>query len=55
MFAVTVSEVGLAHAVITDGLSFHATRCEMVMTPWLYNASFANSFFGGGPLGPAKM
>lgn len=46
MFAVTVSEVALAHTVITDGLSFHATRCEMVMT--LYNASFAESFFFGG-------
>lgn len=55
MFAVTVSEVALAHTVITDGLSFHATRCEMVMT--LYNASFAESFFfgGGGPLGATKM
>lgn len=54
MFAVTVSEVALAHAVITDGLSFHATRCEMVMT--LYNASFAESFFfGGGVLwGPRR-
>lgn len=54
MFAVTVSEVALAHTVITDGLSFHATRCEMVMTPWLYNASFAESFFflgGGGSSG----
>lgn len=56
MFAVTVSEVALAHTVITDGLSFHATRCEMVMT--LYNASFAESFFflgGGGVLwGPRR-
>lgn len=57
MFAVTVSEVALAHTVITDGLSFHATRCEMVMTLRLYNASFAESFFfrGGGVLwGPRR-